>query len=81
MKKNTLLSIIGVIIGGVAGFVYFYFFGCTNGCPLKSSALFMTGYGALLGLVALPTFSDIAIRLRNAKRLRRANDATPSSEE
>ena len=75
--KNKLLSVIGLLVGAAAGYAYFHFFGCTNGCPLKSSGPFMTGYGALLGLVALPTLGDIAARLRNAKRLRRENNEPP----
>lgn len=42
----------GVLLGGLAGFGYYYFIGCATGtCPLQSNPYIMTGYGILLGLV------------------------------
>ena len=37
-------------IGAALGFGYYYFVGCSNGCPLSSSWYIMTGYGFLAGL-------------------------------
>lgn len=43
------------IIGAVAGYSYYYFFGCKNGCPLSSNWYITTGYGLLSGLIlAMP---------------------------
>ena len=43
---------LGVFVGGLAGFGYYYFIGCAAGtCPLQSNPYIMTGYGILLGLV------------------------------
>ena len=37
IKKN-LLKIIGVLIGGIGGFVYYHFIGCASGtCPITSN--------------------------------------------
>ena len=37
IKKN-LLKIIGVLIGGIGGFAYYHFIGCTSGtCPITSN--------------------------------------------
>ncbi len=38
-------------LGALAGFLYYHFWGCTNGCPLQSNWLLMTAYGALAGFV------------------------------
>ena len=46
-----------VIIGGVLGYSYYYFIGCTTGrCPIQSNPYFSTLYGAAAGLIfALPS--------------------------
>ena len=41
------------LAGGVAGFAYYYFIGCTSGaCPITSNPYISTAYGALIGTVA-----------------------------
>ena len=43
---------LGVLIGGVLGFAYYYFVGCRTGtCPLTSNPFISTGYGAVIGLL------------------------------
>jgi hypothetical protein len=48
---------IGIILGGVIGFAYYYFVGCKSGnCAITSSYVNTTMYGALLGgLWTFPT--------------------------
>jgi hypothetical protein len=42
---------IGVLLGAVVGYLYFYFIGCQSGsCPITSSATGSIIMGALLGL-------------------------------
>ncbi len=44
------LAIIGVIIGALAGFLYWKYVGCSSGsCPITSSPLNMTLFGAVMG--------------------------------
>jgi hypothetical protein len=46
---------IGAALGAIAGFIYYYFWGCKNGCPLQSDWMIMTFYGAFAGLIlAIP---------------------------
>ena len=49
IKKWTTLGL-GLIIGGIAGYLYWYFVGCTSGsCPITSSPVNSTLYGGLVG--------------------------------
>jgi len=55
-KLNLRRLSIGVVIGGLLGFAYYYFIGCNNGtCPITSSPVKSTLYGVVFG--ALLTFS------------------------
>jgi Family of unknown function (DUF6132) len=45
-------EIIGVIIGAIAGWCYWYFVGCSSGsCPISSKPLNNTLYGAVVGFL------------------------------
>ena len=48
---------LGIIFGGVAGFLYYYFVGCSSGtCPITSNPYMTIIWGSLLGffLVSSP---------------------------
>lgn len=53
MKKwllNNKLLIIGVFLGAIAGYLYYYFVGCASGtCGITSSPVNSTLYFAVLG--------------------------------
>lgn len=51
--KQNLLIFIGIAIGALAGYLYWYYIGCTTGtCPIKSSApLTMIWGAAICGLL------------------------------
>lgn len=51
--KKTL---IGIIVGSLLGFAYYYFWGCTNGCTITSSPTISTLYGAFMGGLAVSSF-------------------------
>jgi len=49
-KKKWIKPILGLLLGGVAGFAYYYFVGCRSGaCPITGNPLISTAYGSLLG--------------------------------
>ena len=42
----------GIIIGGILGFAYYYFIGCSSGhCPITSNPWASIIYGAIVGAV------------------------------
>ena len=42
---------LGIVIGGLAGFLYYYFVGCSSGtCAITSNPYMSILYGGLLGL-------------------------------
>ena len=48
--KKYQLTIIGVLIGAIGGYLYYYFVGCNSGtCAITSKPLNSTLYGALMG--------------------------------
>lgn len=50
--KKYKWKIVGVVIGALAGFAYWYFIGCTSGtCPIQSHWQSSALYGGLIGYV------------------------------
>lgn len=48
--RRQLLTLSGVLLGAVAGYLYWKFVGCTSGtCYIQSNPVRMTLYGALMG--------------------------------
>lgn len=49
MKRNWLITVLGVLLGAVAGWFYWSQWGCTTGCSITSSPLNSSLYGAFMG--------------------------------
>ena len=47
MKHRLLLSSVGVLLGAGLGWLYWYYFGCTNSCSITSSPVKSSVYGAV----------------------------------
>ena len=51
------LWLIGVVLGSVAGYAYYYFVGCKSGtCAITSSPVNSTVYGEVMGVLLLSSF-------------------------
>ncbi len=50
--KIGMMTIVGVLIGGAAGFGLYKFIGCRTGtCPITSNPWVSTIYGAVMGFL------------------------------
>lgn len=55
--KEQVLAIIGIILGAIGGYLYWHYIGCVSGtCPITSSPIMSTIWGALLGGFLLSMF-------------------------
>ena len=62
--KNFLskhwIKIMGVAVGTLGGYLYYYYIGCMSGtCPITSNPYNMMIYGAVLGYLLFELFSDV----------------------
>ena len=58
IKKN-LLTIIGVLIGAIDGFLYWKFVGCNSGtCAITSNPINSTLYGSVMGGLIFSMFKN-----------------------
>lgn len=49
-KKALILTTVGIVIGAIGGYAYYYFVGCASGtCAITSKPLNSTLYGSLMG--------------------------------
>lgn len=67
--KDSIPQIIGLVLGGVAGFIYYYKVGCTTGtCPIKSNPWLMTLWGAIMGYLIIDILLPIVTKLNTMKK-------------
>lgn len=51
------LTLIGVALGAVGGYLYYYYVGCVSGsCAITSNPINSTLYGSMMGGLLLNTF-------------------------
>ena len=51
------LTIIGIVVGALAGYAYYHFIGCASGtCAITSKPLNSTLYGAMMGGLLFSSF-------------------------
>lgn len=50
MVKKYQLTILGILVGAIFGYLYYYYVGCASGtCNITSKPLNSTLYGAVMG--------------------------------
>lgn len=56
LKKHRL-RIVGIILGAIGGFLYYYFVGCASGtCPITSNPYISVIYGGIMGYLVADLF-------------------------
>ena len=51
------LTLIGIVIGAIGGYLYYHFIGCASGtCAITSKPINSSLYGAMLGGLLFNTF-------------------------
>jgi len=57
--KKYSLTLVGVVLGAVGGYLYYHFVGCASGtCAITSKPVNSTLYGALMGGLLLNIFQQ-----------------------
>jgi len=55
--KNNLLTMLGICLGALAGYLYWNFVGCQSGtCAITSNPINSTLYGSLMGGLLFSSF-------------------------
>lgn len=66
--KTYKWKITGVLIGGMIGFAYWYFIGCTSGtCPIQSHWHTSTLYGGLIGYILPKSPKKETVKIESEK--------------
>ncbi len=48
----------GIVLGGLAGYLYYYFVGCASGaCPISGNPYISTAYCAIIGVLLVSAFT------------------------
>jgi hypothetical protein len=57
------LTLLGIFIGGIAGYAYYHFIGCESGtCSITSKPFNSTAYGSLMGGIFFNIFKKDNIK-------------------
>lgn len=69
MNKQRLITIgIGLVLGAIGGYLYYYYIGCASGsCAISSKPVNSTLYGMVLGGLALDMVNDWRKKSKNAE--------------
>lgn len=65
-RKYGLL-LIGGVLGAIAGYVYWYYWGCNEGCTIRSVWWRMSLWGTLMGALVFSLFGDLARKKGESK--------------
>jgi uncharacterized membrane protein YedE/YeeE len=58
-KQRIILIGIGLVLGAIAGYLYYYYIGCASGsCAITSKPVNSTLYGSVMGALALDMVND-----------------------
>lgn len=61
------LGIVGILVGGILGYAYYHFIGCTTGsCSITSKPFNSTAYGMLMGYLSFSLLQKSKTKQENA---------------
>ena len=64
--KKYKLGIVGILVGGILGFGYYYFIGCNSGsCAITSKPFNSSAYGMVMGYLMFSVFEKSKINKDN----------------
>ncbi|WP_417602226.1 hypothetical protein [Owenweeksia hongkongensis] len=58
------LTILGATMGAIGGYIYWYFWGCLDGCTIRSVWWRMSLWGALMGGLLASMLSEYIAKSR-----------------
>ena len=60
-------GLVGIVVGGILGYAYYHFIGCTTGsCAITSKPFNSTAYGMLMGYLMFSVFQKSTKKEENA---------------
>ena len=60
--KNILITSSGILLGALAGYLYYAYWLCTNGCMITSKPLHSSIYGAIMGGLFFSSFHSTSYK-------------------
>lgn len=73
--KTKKLALIFLVLGGIGGFLYWRFVGCTSGtCAIKSVWYWSTLWGAGVGYLVGDMLNDVIVKLKKRKEGKNAGE-------
>lgn len=61
-RKTIILWSVGAIVGAFFGYLYFFYYGCQNGCAITSKPLNSSLYGAFMGALLFSFFDKDSVK-------------------
>ncbi|WP_312195452.1 MULTISPECIES: DUF6132 family protein [Epilithonimonas] len=59
LTKKRIPSLIGALVGTIAGYLYYYFIGCSTGsCAITSKPFNSSIYGLVMGSLLISVFDN-----------------------
>ncbi len=59
LSKKRVPSLIGALVGAIAGYLYYYFIGCSTGnCAITSNPFNSSIYGLVMGCLLVSVFDN-----------------------
>lgn len=68
IKEKWFITSVFIVLGGIGGYLYWYFIGCNSGtCPITSRPLNSTLYGLVMGFLMSGVVEDFRKRGTKSK--------------